>query len=135
MTRFLIKLGINIAAIYAALRLVPVIYSAFGTGPGLIVESTNWATVVILAVILGLVNSLLAPLLKFLTCPFILLTLGLFTLLINTFLFWLTGQIGTWLGFGFQADFLASLLGAVIVTIVNMVLSAIFKDELKPSHS
>ena len=39
------------------------------------------------------------------------------------------------LGFGFQADFLASLLGAVIVTIVNMVLSAIFKDELKPSHS
>lgn len=135
MTRFLIKLGINVVAIYAALRLVPVIYSAFGTGQGLIVENTHWATVIILAVILGLVNSLLAPLLKFLTCPFILLTLGLFTLLINTFLFWLTGQIGTWLGFGFQADFLASFLGAVIVTIVNMVLSAIFKDELKPGHS
>jgi putative membrane protein len=135
MTRFLIKLGINVAAIYAALRLVPIIYSAFGTGPGLVVESTNWAAVIILAVILGLVNSLLAPLLKFLTCPFILLTLGLFTLLINTFLFWLTGQIGSWIGFGFQADFLASFLGAVIVTIVNMILSGIFKDELKPGHS
>ena len=63
-------------------------------GQGLVVESTNWAAIVVLALILGLVNSLLAPLLKFLTCPFILITLGLFTLLINTFLFWLTGQIG-----------------------------------------
>jgi putative membrane protein len=131
MTRFLVRLGINVAAIYAALRLVPVIYSAFGTGQGLVVESTNWATVVVLALILGLVNSLLAPLLKFLTCPFILLTLGLFTLLINTFLFWLTGQIGALVGFGFQADFLASILGAVIVTVVNMILSGIFKDYLK----
>jgi putative membrane protein len=135
MTRFLVRLGINVAAIYAALRLVPVIYSVFGTGQGLVVESTNWATVVVLALILGLVNSLLAPLLKFLTCPFILLTLGLFTLLINTFLFWLTGQIGGLFGFGFQADFIASFLGALIVAIINMVLSAVFKKEVKGKHS
>jgi putative membrane protein len=135
MTRFLIRLGINVAAIYAALRLVPVIYSTLGTGQGLVVESTNWATVIVLAIILGLVNSLFAPLLKFLTCPFILLTLGLFTLLINTFLFWLTGQIGGLIGFGFQADFIASFLGAVIVTIINVVLSAVFKEQLKGKHS
>jgi putative membrane protein len=128
MTRFLIRLGINVVAIYAALRLVPLLYSG-----GLAVETTNWVAVVILAVILGLVNALVAPLLKFLTCPFILITLGLFTLLINTFLFWLTGQIGALFGFGFQADFLASFLGALIVTIVNMILTAIFKDYLKKS--
>jgi putative membrane protein len=131
MNRFLIRLGINTVAIYLAIRLVPVIYSALVPGQGLVVESTNWLAIVVLALILGLVNSLLAPLLKFLTCPFILITLGLFTLLINTFLFWLTGQIGGWFGFGYQADFLAAFLGAVIVTIVNMVLAAVFKDQLK----
>jgi putative membrane protein len=131
MTRFLIRLGINVVAMYAAIRLVPEIYNAFRPGQGLIVESSNWMTVIVLALILGLVNSLLAPLLKFLTCPFILITLGLFTLLINTFLFWLTGQIGGLFGFGFQADFLAAFLGALIVTIVNMILSGVFKDTLK----
>src|SRR4030042_2082661 len=114
MNRFLLRLGINTVAIYLASRLVPVIYSALRPGPGLVVESTNWLAIVVLALILGLANSLLAPLLKFLTCPFILVTLGLFTLLINTFLFWLTGQIGGLFGFGFQADFLASFLGGAV---------------------
>lgn len=135
MTRFLIRLGINAVAIYAAIRLVPVIYAALRPGEGLVVESTNWLAIVILALILGLVNALVAPVLKFLTCPFILITLGLFTLLINTFLFWLTGQIGGLIGFGFKADFVASFLGALIVAIVNIVLSAIFKDELKGGRS
>jgi putative membrane protein len=133
MTRFLIRLGINAVAIYAALRLVPEIYSALRPGQGLVVESTNWVAIIVLALIFGLVNAFVAPLLKFLTCPFILVTFGLFTLLINTFLFWLTGQIGSWFGAGFQADFVASFLGALIVTVVNMVLVGVFKDELKHS--
>jgi putative membrane protein len=133
MTRFLIRLGINAVAIYAALRLVPEIYTALRPGQGLVVESTNWVAIIILALILGLVNALVAPLLKFLTCPFILVTFGLFTLLINTFLFWLTGQIGSWFGAGYQADFVASFLGALIVTVVNMILVWVFKDELKRS--
>ncbi len=131
MTRFLIRLGINAVAIYAAIRLVPILYEAIRPGQGLVLESTNWLTIVVLAVILGLVNALVAPILKFLTCPFILLTLGLFTLLINTFLFWLTGQIGGLFGMGFKADFLAAFLGGLIVAIVNMILSAVFKDQLK----
>ena len=134
MTKFLIRLGINAVALYAAIRLVPEIYSALRPGQGLEVQSTNWVAIVVLALIFGLVNTLVAPVLKFLTCPFILITLGLFTLLINTFLFWLTGQIGGLVGFGFNADFVASFIGALIVTIVNMVLSAVFKDELKNSH-
>jgi putative membrane protein len=134
MTRFLIRLGINAVAIYAAIRLVPIIYNALQPGQGLEVQSSNWLAIVVLALIFGLVNSLLAPLLKFLTCPFILLTLGLFTLLINTFLFWLTGQIGGVFGFGYQADFFASFLGALIVAVVNVVLSGIFKDQLKSTN-
>jgi len=131
MTRFLIRLGINAVAIYAAIRLVPEIYGALRPGQGLEVQSTNWVAIVVLALIFALVNALVGPVLKFLTCPFILITLGLFTLLINTFLFWLTGQIGELVGFGFQADFVASFLGALIVAVVNVVLSSIFKDQLK----
>ncbi|MBN1438479.1 MAG: phage holin family protein [Anaerolineales bacterium] len=134
MTRFLVRLGINSVAIYLAIRLVPEIYILLRPGQGLVVESAHWLAIVVLALILGLVNSLLAPLLKFLTCPFILLTLGLFTLLINTFLFWLTGQIGGLFGFGYRADFLAAFLGALIVTVVNTVLSAFFKDQLKKAN-
>jgi putative membrane protein len=133
MTKFLIRLGINAVAIYAAIRLVPLVYPLFRAGQGISVESTNWVTIVVLALILGLVNALVAPVLKFLTCPFILITLGLFTLLINTFVFWLTGQIGGLVGVGFQADFLGAFLGALIVAVVNMLLSGIFKDELKKS--
>jgi len=131
MTRFLIRLGINAVAIYAAIRLVPEIYGALRPGQGLVVQSTNWVAIVVLALIFGLVNTLVGPVLKFLTCPFILITLGLFTLLINTFLFWLTGQIGNLFGFGFQADFIAAFLGALIIAVVNVVLSAVFSDELK----
>lgn len=131
MKRFLIRLGINAVAIYAAIRLVPIIYGALRPGQGLEVQSANWVAIVVLALILGLVNALVAPVLKFLTCPFILVTLGLFTLLINTFLFWLTGQIGGVFGFGYQADFIASFLGALIVAVVNVVLSTVFKDQLK----
>jgi putative membrane protein len=131
MKRFLIRLGINAVAIYAAIRLVPIIYGALRPGQGLEVQSANWMAIVVLALILGLVNALVAPILKFLTCPFILVTLGLFTLLINTFLFWLTGQIGGVFGFGYQADFIASFLGALIVAVVNVVLSTVFKDQLK----
>jgi putative membrane protein len=123
MIRFLIRLGINAVAIYAAIRLV-----------GIQVESASWLAIVILALIFGLVNTLIAPILKFLTCPFILITLGLFTLLINTFLFWLTGLIGGLIGFGFRVDFIHAFLGALIVMIVNVVLSFIFKEELKPGH-
>jgi putative membrane protein len=131
MTRFLIRLGINAVAIYAAIRLVPEIYGALRPGQGLVVQSTNWVAIVVLALIFGLVNTLVGPVLKFLTCPFILITLGLFTLLINTFLFWLTGQIGNLFGFGFQADFIAAFLGALIIAVVNVVLSGVFSDELK----
>jgi putative membrane protein len=124
MTKFLIRLGINAVAIYAAIRLVH----------GIHMETTSWVAILVLALIFGLVNTLIAPVLKLLTCPFILITLGLFTLLINTFLFWLTGGIGRLFGVGFTAGFVPAFLGALVVTIVNVVLSAIFKEELKPGQ-
>jgi putative membrane protein len=123
MTKFILRLAINAVAIYAAIRIVQIQ-----------VENTSWVTILVLALIFGLLNALVAPVLKFLTCPFILITLGLFTLIINTFLFWLTGVIGSQFGFGFQADLLHLFLGALVVAIVNVLLSAVFKDQLKGKH-
>jgi len=123
MIRFLIRLGINIVAIYLAILIVPIH-----------LQQESWSAIVVLAVILGLVNALIAPVLKFLTCPFILVTLGLFTLIINTIMLWLTGVIGGWFGYGFKPEsmgFFTLFLGALIIAIVNLLLSAIFKDGLK----
>jgi putative membrane protein len=77
-------------------------------------------------------NALLRPLLQFLTCPLIILTLGLFTLVINTFMLMLTSRIGESFNLGLTVDgFWPAFLGAVVISIVSIVLSLILKDELK----
>jgi putative membrane protein len=121
MTKFLLRWVINAVAIFLAIRFVPGI--ALGSG---------WIGVLWLALIFGLVNAFLRPLLQLLTCPLILVTLGLFTLLINTFLFWLTAQIGQWVGIQLTINgFLPAFLGGLVVSVVSIVLSMILKEELK----
>ena len=125
MTRFIIRLAINAVALYVAVALIP----------GIAPQSQSWLSYVWLALIFGLVNALVGPLLKFLTCPLILVTLGLFVLVVNTFLFYLAGYIGTAFGVGFTVDsWLSAFLGSVVVSIVSVLLTLIFKDELKPGR-
>jgi putative membrane protein len=122
MNRFVIRWAINAVALYAAIQLVP----------GIQAQNTEWGAILGLALIFGLVNALISPILKLLTCPLIILTLGLFTLLINTFIFFLAGQIGTWFGIGFEvAGFGAAFLGGLITSVISIFLTLLFKDELK----
>ena len=122
MNRFFIRWAINAIALYIAINLVP----------GIEAQNTHWVAIFGLALIFGLLNALLRPFLKLLTCPLIILTLGLFTLLINTLMFYLVGAIGTNFGIGFQvADFASAFWGGVITSLVSIFLSLIFKDELK----
>lgn len=122
MAKFFLRWIINAVALYLAVAFVPGIHP----------QSANWLSFIWLALIFGLLNALLRPLLKFLTCPLIILTLGLFTLLINTFLFWLAGLIGTNFHVGFTVDgFWPAFLGGLVVTVVSVVLTMIFKDEKK----
>ena len=121
MTKFILRWVINAVALYLAVYFVPGVNLQGG-----------FTSILWLALIFGLINAFLRPLLKLLTCPLIFLTLGLFTLLINTFLFWLTGQVGQAFGIGFTIDgFWPAFLGGLVVTIVSVVLSLILKDELK----
>ncbi|MCG2785214.1 MAG: phage holin family protein [Anaerolineae bacterium] len=121
MNKFLIRLLINAVALYAAVSFVDGIQA---------VPGTNWVSYLGLAFIFGLLNALVRPILKFLTCPLIILTLGLFTLVINTALFWLTGLIGLNFGAGFTVDgFWPAFLGGLIVSIVSVILTTFFKDD------
>jgi putative membrane protein len=126
MTRFFLRWFINAIALYAAVALL--------NGHGITPQTTNWLSFIWLALIFGLLNALLRPLLNFLTCLFNILTLGLFTLVINTFLFWLTGVVGAHFHVGFTVEgFWPAFLGALIVSLVSIVLTMIFKDEMKRS--
>lgn len=122
MNRFFIRWAINAIGLYIAINVVP----------GIEAQNTQWMAIFGLALIFGFLNALLRPLLKLLTCPLIILTLGLFTLLINTLMFYLAGRIGTNFGIGFiVADFWSAFWGGVVTSLVSIFLSQIFKDDLK----
>lgn len=99
--------------------------------PGIYVDGGGWVVYAVMAIILGLVNAILRPLLKLLTCPLIILTLGLFTLVINA----VTLLLASWLAtsvfnVGFYVDgFWPAFLGAIIVSVVSVILNALVKDE------
>jgi len=107
------------------------LFAAVWIVPGITVEQNAWFIYAAMAVILGLVNAIVRPLLKLLTCPLILLTLGLFTLVINGFTLWLSSIIAQqWFNVGFNVDgFWSALLGAVIVSVVNVILTSLIKEE------
>lgn len=99
--------------------------------PGIRVEGNAWTAFAAMAIILGLVNALVRPLLKLLTCPLIILTLGLFVLVINGISLWLASAIAVdWFHIGFYVDgFLPAFFGALIVSIVSMILTALVREE------
>ena len=121
MTKFIIRWGINVLGLYAAIWLVP----------GIELRG-DWTAVLWLALIFGLLNALVRPLLKFLTCPLIILTLGLFTIVINTVMLLLTSRVGQAFGIGLSVDgFWTAVLGSLVISVVSIIMSVIFRDELK----
>ncbi|MGQ0600680.1 MAG: phage holin family protein [Anaerolineales bacterium] len=126
MLRLLIRLAINALAFWVVFNGIP----GLSGGVAGIDGPQNVTAVIVIAVIFGFVNALVRPILTFLTCPFLILTLGLGTLLINTALFWLTGQIGQYLGVGFTVQgFWPAFFGALVVSVVSIVLSVFVPDE------
>ncbi|MEK6256613.1 MAG: phage holin family protein [Chloroflexota bacterium] len=122
MNKFILRWIINGLALYAAIKLLP----------GLRLLDESAAAYVWIALIFGLLNAAVRPILKLLTCPLIFLTLGLFTLVVNTGMFYLTSWVGEFFGIQLQiAGFWPAFLGALIVSIVSVVLTFVLRDELK----
>jgi putative membrane protein len=119
MRRFLLRWLINTAGLYAATEIV---WGIRFTGV--------WWQLLALALIFGLVNAFLRPILAFLTCPLIILTLGLFTIVINAAMLLLASWLGQWVGIAFIVEgFWPALLGALIISVVSYVLALIVRDK------
>ncbi len=99
--------------------------------PGIRVEGNAWGVYALMAVILGLINAIIRPILKLLSLPIIILTLGLFLLVINGITLWMAAAIAVRLfHVGFYVDgFWSALLGALIISIVSMILYAFFRQR------
>ncbi len=114
---FIVRILVNAAALWVAARLVPGI------------EAGGIGSILAIAVVFGVLNALIRPFLKLVSCPIILLTLGLFTLVVNAVMLLLTAWFGAKLGIDFRVDgFLAAFLGALLVSIVSTVLSWLFAE-------
>lgn len=115
---FLIRTLVNAAALWVATRIVPgVTYSG------------TWLPFLGVAVVFGVVNAFIGPVAKLLTLPIILVTLGLFALVVNGFLLWPTSSISGALGLGFHVyGFWAAFLGAIVVSLVSTILTMLVAD-------
>jgi putative membrane protein len=122
----LLQILVNAGAIYVAVLIVP----------GLnFVEGGQWWKFLLVAVAFSLLNSFLRPILRILTFPITLVTLGLFLIVINAAMLMLTGAISDQLELGFSVqDFWAALLGSVVISIVGWILSMVVGASRMPSR-
>jgi putative membrane protein len=108
MTRLVVNWLVIVVAVFLAAQLLPgqIIYYSF-TG------------LAIFALVLGLLNAFVAPIIKLLTFPLTLLTLGLFSLVVNALMFWLAASLS---GSVAVSGFVSAFIAALIVSAVNLVL-------------
>lgn len=117
--RLLLRLLINAAALWVATQVVSGI--SF-TG--------DWRLLLVVALVFGVLNVLVKPVLMILTFPFLFLTLGLFLLVLNAFMLWLTSAASEALGLGFHVEgFWAAFLGALVVSVVSFALSVFVASD------
>ena len=116
--RFVVRLLISAFALWVAVQIVSgVTYRG------------EWSKLLLVALVFGLLNALVRPLLLLLSCPMLILTLGLFTLVVNALVLWLTSALAGSLGLGFHvAGFWAAFLGALVVSIVSVLVSVLLPD-------
>ena len=92
------------------------------------IELSGWYAAFLVALVLGIINVVLKPIVVFFTLPLNILTLGLFTLVINGLLFWLAGTIVK----GFEVSgFGVAFLGALLMSLINIGAHSIFQQDRK----
>jgi putative membrane protein len=121
---FLIRLLVNAAALWVATRLVPGVSFDGGALPFLGV-----------ALVFGVINAFIRPVMKVLTFPLIIVTLGIFALVVNGLMLWLTSSLSASLGLGFHVTgFWAAFFGGLVVSIVSTILSLLIREPSSPTR-
>jgi putative membrane protein len=117
--KFIMRIVVTAVALWAATRLV--------SG---ITFSGNWIGLAGVALVFGVLNSFVRPVLSFLSFPLLILTLGLFTFVLNAVMLLLTSALSSRFGIDFHvAGFRAAFWGAIVVGIVSFLLSMLLPDE------
>ncbi|RJR22785.1 MAG: phage holin family protein [Nitrospiraceae bacterium] len=106
------------------------LFAAAWIVPGISTEGDSLTVYLVMAIILGLINLTVKPVLTLLSLPITVLTLGLFMLVVNAIMLWLASAIAVKLfNLGFYVDgFWSAFLGALIVSVVSMILSSFVRD-------
>jgi putative membrane protein len=128
--RFLIRVLVTAVAVWVAAATLNGI-TVTGHGP-----AANALTLIVVAIIFGLVNAVLKPIVKVLGCFFYIITLGLIGLVVNALLFLLTSWIADKLNLPFHVHgFWTAFWGAIIVAIVGWAINLVIPDRKEaPSH-
>ncbi|MBE1587076.1 phage holin family protein [Nonomuraea angiospora] len=123
--RFIIRTIAAAAALWVAIQLVPGIEVSTSTN-----SAKYWGVLLIVALIFGIVNAIVKPIVKALGCAIIVLTLGLFLLVINAAMLLLTSWISTQLDIPFHVDnfYPAAFWGAIIISVVSWLLGLFIPD-------
>src|SRR5665647_2870289 len=126
MKSFVIKVLVNGVGLWVAASLVQGIHLAEGNAS----TSSQLVTILWVAVIFGVLNALIKPVVSILSLPVIILTLGLFTLIVNAAMLELTSWVAPHFNLAFHVDqfFWDAVIGAVIVSVVSMILNAVLPD-------
>ncbi|HZA30753.1 MAG TPA: phage holin family protein [Propionibacteriaceae bacterium] len=121
--RFLLRILANAAALAVATFLLSGITLTSDT------MGSKTITLLVVALIFGIVNAIVKPILAFFSIPLLLLTLGLFLLVINACMLLLTSWLAGKFGLGFEVDgFWVAMIGAIIVSIVSFLVNAFLPD-------
>lgn len=122
---FVVRVVVVAFALWVATQLIDGVTVTAGT------REARIGTLVGVALIFGLINATLKPLIKTLGCVFYVLTLGLIGLIVNALLFMLVGYLAGGLGLPFQVDgFKAAFLGAIVVTVVSWAVHLLIPDRI-----
>jgi putative membrane protein len=122
--RFLVRVAVNAVAVGVACWLLADIWLRGGS------DTERLLRLLLVAVVFGLVNAVVRPVVKLLSLPFIILTLGLLIFVINALMLMLTSWLSGQIGLGFHVDgFGTALVGALIITVVTWGLELVLPDD------
>jgi putative membrane protein len=123
-----VRLIVRLLAGAVALAVAAALIDGISLGPGTTEEQV--LTLLAIAVIFGLVNALVRPIVRLFTFPLFVLTLGLFTFVVNALMLLLAEWIGEQFDLAFEVDgFVAALLGAVVISVVSFLINVLLPDK------
>ena len=123
---FLLRVAVSAAALAVATAVLPGIQLTAGS------TTEKVPTLIAVALIFGVINAVLKPIIKTIGCLFYILTLGLVALVVNALLLWLVSVVAGWLSLPFHiTGFVPAFLGALIISVVTWLLSVLIPDGKK----